>query len=41
LHNHAAGETKILRASSICKIPSGDGLDYGKARLVREEAKAS
>lgn len=35
------GETKILRASSICKIPSGDGLDYGKARLVREEAKAS
>ena len=35
------GETKILRASSICKIPSGDGLDYGKARLVREEAKPS
>ena len=30
------GEAKILRASSICKIPSGDGLDYGKARLVRE-----
>jgi len=34
------GETKILRASSICKIPSGDGLDFGKARLVREETKS-
>jgi acyl-coenzyme A thioesterase PaaI-like protein len=33
------GETKILRASSICKIPSGDGLDFGRARLVREETK--
>jgi len=31
------GETKILRASSICKIPSGDGLAFGKAKLVREE----
>lgn len=31
------GEQKILRASSICKIPSGDGLSFGKARLVREE----
>ena len=33
------GEEKILRASAICKIPSGDGLDFGKARLVREETK--
>ena len=33
------GEDKILRASSICKIPSGDGLSYGKAKLVREDAK--
>ncbi len=33
------GEQKILRASSICKIPSGDGLSYGKAGLVRENAK--
>lgn len=34
------GEEKILRASSICKIPSGDGLAFGKARLVRAEAKS-
>ncbi|MGQ0581343.1 MAG: PaaI family thioesterase [Reyranella sp.] len=33
------GDAKILRASSICKIPSGDGLAFGKARLVREDAK--
>jgi uncharacterized protein (TIGR00369 family) len=33
------GEQKILRASSICKIPSGDGLAFGKAKLVREDAK--
>jgi len=33
------GEQKILRASSICKIPSGDGLSFGKAKLVREDAK--
>jgi uncharacterized protein (TIGR00369 family) len=33
------GEDKILRASSICKIPSGDGLAFGKAKLVREDAK--
>lgn len=33
------GEAKILRASSICKIPSGDGLSFGKAKLVREDAK--
>jgi uncharacterized protein (TIGR00369 family) len=32
-------ENKILRASSICKIPSGDGLAFGKAKLVREDAK--
>ncbi len=29
------GEEKILRASSICKIPSGDGMSYGKAKLDR------
>ena len=29
------GEEKILRASSIAKIPSGDGLAFGKARLDR------
>jgi uncharacterized protein (TIGR00369 family) len=34
------GEAKILRASSICKIPSGDGLAYGRAKLVREDAKS-
>jgi uncharacterized protein (TIGR00369 family) len=33
------GEEKILRASSICKIPSGDGLVFGKAKLVRADAK--
>jgi uncharacterized protein (TIGR00369 family) len=32
------GEQKILRASSIAKIPSGDGPAFGKARLVREPA---
>jgi uncharacterized protein (TIGR00369 family) len=29
------GEEKILRASVIAKIPSGDGLAYSKARLDR------
>ena len=29
------GEEKILRASCIAKIPSGDGLAFGKARLDR------
>lgn len=29
------GAEKILRASSICKIPSGDGLAFGKAKLER------
>ena len=29
------GEEKILRASCIAKIPSGDGLSFGKARLDR------
>lgn len=29
------GDEKILRASSIAKIPSGDGLAFGKARLDR------
>jgi uncharacterized protein (TIGR00369 family) len=35
------GEQKILRASSIAKIPSGDGLAFGKARLAREQAAAT
>jgi uncharacterized protein (TIGR00369 family) len=34
------GAEKILRASSICKIPSGDGLAFGKAKLVREDARS-
>jgi uncharacterized protein (TIGR00369 family) len=34
------GEEKILRASSICKIPSGDGLSFAKAKLVREDVKS-
>jgi uncharacterized protein (TIGR00369 family) len=29
------GEEKILRASAIAKIPSGDGLSFGRARLDR------
>jgi len=29
------GEEKILRASAIAKIPSGDGLTFGRARLDR------
>ena len=33
------GEEKILRASSIAKIPSGDGQAFGKAKLDRGEAK--
>ena len=35
------GEEKILRASSIAKIPSGDGVAFGKARLAREPAAAT
>jgi len=35
------GEEKILRASSIAKIPSGDGLAFDKARLARESAAAT
>jgi uncharacterized protein (TIGR00369 family) len=35
------GEEKILRASSIAKIPSGDGLAFGKARLARDSAAAT
>jgi len=31
------GEEKILRASAIAKIPSGDGLAFGKARLDRQQ----
>jgi uncharacterized protein (TIGR00369 family) len=29
------GEEKILRASQVAKIPSGDGLAFGRARLDR------
>lgn len=32
------GEEKIMRASAIAKIPSGDGLPFGKARLERTPA---
>lgn len=35
------GEDKILRASSICKIPSGDGLSFGKAKLERSAEVAA
>lgn len=35
------GEEKILRASSIAKIPSGDGFSFNRARLAREEAASS
>ena len=35
------GEEKFLRASQIAKIPSGDGLAFGKARLDRGEAGSS
>lgn len=35
------GEERFLRASQIAKIPSGDGLSFGKARLVRDEQAAT
>jgi uncharacterized protein (TIGR00369 family) len=35
------GEERFLRASQIAKIPSGDGLAFGKARLVRDEKAAA
>jgi uncharacterized protein (TIGR00369 family) len=35
------GEEKILRASSIAKIPSGEGQTFGKARLDRGAKIAS
>ena len=35
------GEEKFLRASQIAKIPSGDGLAFGKARLDRGKAGSS
>jgi uncharacterized protein (TIGR00369 family) len=34
------GEEKILRASQVAKIPSGEGQSFGKARLAREERAA-
>jgi acyl-coenzyme A thioesterase PaaI-like protein len=34
------GEEKILRASQVAKIPSGEGQAFGKARLAREERAA-
>ena len=35
------GEEKFLRASQIAKIPSGEGLSFGKARLDRSAAGAA
>jgi uncharacterized protein (TIGR00369 family) len=35
------GDERFLRASQIAKIPSGDGLAFGKARLVRDEKAAA
>lgn len=35
------GEEKILRASAIAKIPSGDGLSFGRARLDRSAEMAA
>jgi uncharacterized protein (TIGR00369 family) len=34
------GEEKILRASSIAKIPSGEGQAFGRARLDRSSLKS-
>jgi uncharacterized protein (TIGR00369 family) len=34
------GEEKILRASQVAKIPSGDGQTFGRARLDRSALKA-
>ena len=35
------GDEKFLRASQIAKIPSGEGLSFGKARLDRSAAGAA
>lgn len=35
------GDERFLRASQIAKIPSGDGLAFGKARLVRDDKAAA
>jgi len=35
------GEEKFLRASQIAKIPSGEGLSFGKARLDRSAGRDS
>ncbi|MBV8189854.1 MAG: PaaI family thioesterase [Alphaproteobacteria bacterium] len=35
------GEQKIVRASQVAKIPTGDGQAFGKARLAREEHAAA
>ena len=35
------GEEKILRASGIYKIPTGDGQPYGRARLDRGDEVAA
>jgi hypothetical protein len=35
------GEEKILRASSIAKIPSGEGQAFGKAKLDRSAEVAA
>jgi acyl-coenzyme A thioesterase PaaI-like protein len=35
------GEDKILRASQVAKIPLGDGLAFGKAKLDRSAEVAA
>jgi uncharacterized protein (TIGR00369 family) len=35
------GEQKIVRASQVAKIPTGEGQTFGKARLAREEHAAA
>jgi uncharacterized protein (TIGR00369 family) len=35
------GETKIVRASQVAKIPSGEGQTFGKARLDRGQAAST
>src|SRR5262249_18164427 len=35
------GEQKIVRASQVAKIPTGEGQAFGKARLAREEHAAA
>jgi hypothetical protein len=37
----SVGDSRILRASQIAKIPSGDGHAFGKARLDRSAEMAA